>query len=260
MNTLITAIVAAGFLAAAQVTALAADDPPVAAAPAAETVEPVTLPADVIWATNEDDPLIGSPKAIRGGVLNVAIGAYPLTLRIMGPNSNDSFAAWNRAFSQSFTLVQRHPVTDKYIPMLATHWSIQKDEKTIYLKLDPDVRFSDGHPVTADDYVFTWKMMQSKFIVDPFYNTYAEQYYQSVDKIDDYTLRIVGTRPSWRPLSDYAGLWPTPAHATVLDKDWVTRTTNEPAIVVGPYVISDTERGQSVTFKQVPNWWGDKKR
>ncbi len=76
MNTLITAIVATGFLAAAQVTAFAADDPPVAAAPAAETVEPVTLPADVIWATNEDDPLIGSPKAIREGVLNVAIGVF----------------------------------------------------------------------------------------------------------------------------------------------------------------------------------------
>jgi microcin C transport system substrate-binding protein len=262
MNTLITVIAAAGFLAAAQVATFAADDPPVAAAPAAETanVEPVTLPADVVWETNEDDPLIGSPKAIRGGTLNMAIGAYPLTLRIMGPNNNDAFASWNRAFSQSFTLVQRHPVTDKYIPMLATHWSIQKDQKTIYLKLDPDVKFSDGHPVTADDYVFTWKMMQSKFIVDPFYNSYAEQYYQSVDKIDDYTLRIVGTRPSWRPLTDYAELWPTPAHATVLDKDWVTRTTNQPQIVVGPYVISNTERGQSVTFKRVPNWWGDKKR
>jgi microcin C transport system substrate-binding protein len=262
MNTLITAIIAVGFLAASQVTAFAGDDPPVAAAPAADTVkaEPVTLPAGVIWETNEDDPLIGSPKAIRGGTLNVAIGAYPLTFRIMGPNNNDFFASWNRAFSQSFTLVQQHPVTDKFIPMLATHWSIQKDEKTIYFKLDPDVKFSDGHPVTADDYVFTWKMMQSKFIVDPFYNTYAEQYYQSVDKIDDYTLRIVGTRPSWRPLFDYAGLWPTPAHATVLEQDWVTRTTNEPLIVVGPYVVSDTERGQSVTFRRVPNWWGDKKR
>jgi microcin C transport system substrate-binding protein len=261
MNTLFTAIVAAGLLATSQVTAFAGDDPP-APAPAAETVkvEPVTLPAGIIWETNEDDPLIGSPKAIRGGTLNVAIGAYPLTFRIMGPNNNDFFASWNRAFSQSFTLVQRHPVTDKFIPMLATHWSIQKDEKTIYFKLDPDVKFSDGHPVTADDYVFTWKMMQSKFIVDPFYNTYAEQYYQSVDKIDDYTLRIVGTRASWRPLFDYAGLWPTPAHATVLDQDWVTRTTNEPLIVVGPYVVSDTERGQSVTFRRVPNWWGDKKR
>jgi ABC-type transport system substrate-binding protein len=193
MNTLITAIAATGFLAALQVTAFTGDAPPVAAAPTAETarVELVTLPAEVVWETNEDDPVIGSPKAIRGGTLNIAIGAYPLTFRVMGPNSNDFFASWNRAFSISFALVQQHPVTDKFIPMLATHWSIQKDQKTIYFKLDPDVKFSDGHPVTADDYVFTWKMMQSKFIVDPFYNTYAEQYFQSVDKIDDYTLRIV---------------------------------------------------------------------
>jgi hypothetical protein len=36
--------------------------------------------------------------------------------------------------------------------------------------------------------------MQSKFIAIRFYNSYAERYFQSVDKIDDYTLRIVGTR------------------------------------------------------------------
>ena len=49
-------------------------------------------------------------------------------------------------------------------------------------------------------------MMRSEHIVDPFYNTYAEQYFESVDKIDDHTLRIVGTRPSWRPLADYASV------------------------------------------------------
>ncbi len=53
-------------------------------------------------------------------------------------------------------------------------WSMQPDQKTIYFKLDPDARWSDGRPITADDYVFTWKMMQSKYIVDPFYNTYRE--------------------------------------------------------------------------------------
>lgn len=221
---------------------------------------PATLPEDIVWETNMDDPLIGSEKAIRGGTLNAAIDAYPLTFRLMGPNSNDSFAAWNRAFTMSFALVAMHPVTDKFIPIVATHWSIQKDQKTIYFKLDADARWSDGKPVTADDFVFTWKMMQSEFIVDPFYNTYAKQYYQSVDKIDDHTLRIVGTRPSWRPLVDYAGLWPTPAHATVLDKDWVNRTTNQPQIAVGPYVASAVNRGESVTFKRLPDWWGDKKR
>ena len=221
--------------------------------------DPVTLPDGIVWVTNNDDPLIGSPEAIRGGAFNYMIGAYPLTFRLMGPNSNDFFAAWNRAFAM-LGLVGRHPVTDNFMPVLATHWSVQDDQRTIYFRLDPDARFSDGEPVTADDYVFTLRMMQSEHIIDPFYNSYAERFYQSVDKIDDYTLRIVGTRASWRPLPDYAGIWPTPSHAVVLDEDWVSRTTNEYQIAVGPYVVSDVARGESVTFERVDDWWGDGKR
>lgn len=225
--------------------------------------KPVPLPPDIKWETNEDEPLIGSEKAIRGGRFTAAIGAYPLTFRLIGPNANDFFSSYNRMFALMDNrggLVMMHPITDEYIPILATHWSVQEDQKTIYFKLDRDAKYNDGHPVTADDYVFTWRMMQSKFIVDPFYNSFAEQYLTSVDKVDDYTLRIVGTRPSWRPLSDY-GVWPTPMHATpAVDKDWVTKTTNEPQVVPGPYVVSNVARGESVTFKRVPNWWGDKKR
>ena len=220
----------------------------------------VTLPDGIVWETNNDDPLIGSPDAIRGGTFHYMLDAYPLTFRLMGPNSNDAFAAWNRAFTMDFPLVGQHPVTDDFIPLMATHWSVQEDQRTIYFKLDPDARFSDGESVTADDYVFTWRMFQSEHIVDPFYNSYAERYWESVDKIDDYTLRIVGTRPSWRPLPDYAGLWPTPSHAVVLDEDWVSRTTNEHQVAVGPYVVSDVARGESVTFERFDDWWGDGKR
>lgn len=221
---------------------------------------PANLPDGIVWETNNEDPLIGSPAAIRGGTFNYPLGAYPLTFRLVGPNSNDAFAGWNRAFTMAFGLVGRHPVTDNFIPMMATHWSVQEDQRTIYFRLDPDARFSDGESVTAEDYVFTWRMMQSEHIVDPFYNSYAAQYYESVDRIDDYTLRIVGTRPSWRPIPDYAGLWPTPSHAVVLDEDWVSRTTNEFQVAVGPYVVSDVARGESVTFERVDDWWGDEKR
>ena len=244
----------------ATATMLVAQPQEPAAAPEAEPVPPAVLPAGVQWETNLDDPPIGSADAIRGGTFNYLIGAYPLTFRLMGPNSNDAFAGWNRLFTMSFGLVGRHPVTDNFIPIMATHWSIQDDQRTIFFRLDPDARWSDGTPITADDYVFTWQMMRSEHIVDPFYNNYAELYYRSVDRIDDYTLRIIGTRPSWRPLSDYAGLWPTPAHATVLDAEWVTRTTNQYQIAVGPYVVSDVVRGDSVTFSRITNWWGDSKR
>ena len=82
--------------------------------------------------------------AIRGGTFNFFIDAYPLTFRLMGPNSNDAFAGWNRAFTWDFPLVGRHPVTDNYIPIMATQWSVQDDQRTIFLRLDPDARFSDG--------------------------------------------------------------------------------------------------------------------
>src|SRR5437868_13350938 len=108
-------------------SAFAAGDAAPAPATTLTPAAPVTLPKNVVWETNNDDPLIGSEKAIRGGTLNLAIPSYPLTLRLMGSNSNDFFATWNRAFTLSFALVTMHPVTDKFIPMLATAWSIQPD-------------------------------------------------------------------------------------------------------------------------------------
>jgi microcin C transport system substrate-binding protein len=222
---------------------------------------PVRLPAGIVWETNNDDPPIGSSEAMRGGTFRYGLDAYPLTFRLMGPNSNDAFAGWNRLFTMYFRLVEMHPVTDRFIPWMATHWSVQDDQRTIYFRLDPDARFSDGEPVTADDYVLTWQMWQSEHIIDPFYNSYAAQFFESVDTIDDYTLRIVGTLPSWRPLYDYAyPIWPSPSHAIVLDETWVKRTNNEPQIAPGPYVVSETATGESVTFERVPDWWGDKKR
>lgn len=226
----------------------------------AAAAAPVTLPAGIVWETNEADPPIGSAEAIRGGTLNDSIGQYPLTLRLMGPNSNDSFAAWNRLFTFDFSLVSRHPVSDRYAPLMATHWAVMPDQRTLYFKLDRDARWSDGKPVTARDYVFTLTMMRSPHIVDPFYNSYAERNYESIDAIDEHTLRIVGKRPSWRPLADYGEIWPTPAHVHTLDADWVKRTTNTPQVVPGPYVVGEMVRGESVTLNRVPNWWGDGKK
>jgi len=219
----------------------------------------VTLPPNIVWETHEQDPPIGSAEALRGGTLNESIGSYPLTQRLMGPNSNDAFATWNRLFTFGFALVVRHPISDRFMPWMATQWSVQPDQRTLYLKLDPDARWSDGKPITAHDYVFTLTMMRSEHIVDPFYASYAERFYESIDAIDEHTLRIVGKRPSWRALSDYAGLFPTPRHVHTLDADWVKRTTNTPQVTAGPYAVSELVRGERVTFKRTANWWGDKK-
>jgi microcin C transport system substrate-binding protein len=217
------------------------------------------LPPDIKWETNMNDPPIGDPKALKGGTLYDYMEDYPLTFRLMGPNSNDAFASWNRAYTMEFSLVSRHPSTDNFIPWMATHWSIQPDNQTVYYKLDPDARWSDGQPVTADDYVFCWEMMLSEFIVDPFYNNHAKDYYKSVEKIDSYTLKIVGAKPSWRPLYDY-NLFPMPKHAIKLGADWVKETNNTFQVASGPYVVTEAEPGRRVVFSRNEKWWGNNKR
>ena len=57
---------------------------------------PDTLPADLVWLTNDEDPVYASPEAKRGGTLRLSITSFPLTLRRVGPDSNGSFAGFLR--------------------------------------------------------------------------------------------------------------------------------------------------------------------
>lgn len=211
--------------------------------------------SSVEWVTNMDDPPIGDPNAKKGGTYVDSLPGFPKTFRLYGPNSNEMFANWNRAFATSISLVWRHPTTDNHIPILATHWAIMDDNKTVLYKLDERARWSDGEPITADDYVFAHEFMSSPHIVDPFYNRYIEDYIADVVALDDYTLKIVGARESWRPLDDFS-IPPVPRHATDLQPGWPDATNYTPPVVQGPYTISSWRVGERVIFSRNPDWWG----
>ena len=216
-------------------------------------------PESIAWETNEEEPFIGDPHALQGGTLRTWIDAYPLTFRIVGPDSNDGFAGWNRSQTSDFTLVRRHPTTDAYIPCLATHWKVMDDQRTLYFRLDPDARWSDGVPITAHDFVFALEMLGSPHIVDPFWKSYVDETYESVEALGDYTLEIVGKQASWRPLDDF-NLFPLPRHIHKLDENWIREQNLAPQVGPGPYVISETLNGQKVVFSKIASWWGRDKR
>ena len=220
--------------------------------------------SNIEWTTNMDDPPLGSPDAVRGGIFHMYTPSYPLTFRLYGPNSNDSFAGWLRPLvgyvfeDKSIQLVILHPTTDNYIPCLATHWSVQDDNKTIYYKLDPDARWNDGRKVTADDYVFANEFLRSKAFPMPFENQIMEDLIESVEKISDYVIKVVGTKPSWRPLYDY-NFGPLPRHAIKADDGFPERENYKPPVGVGPYVISKFKEGEYVEFNRLKKWWGEDK-
>lgn len=108
------------------------------------------LPDDIHWETNTTDASFASDKAVKGGTFRTYMLGFPLTLRTAGPDANGVFRNYSSNFSMS--LVGIHPNTRNPIPILATHWAVASDGKTIYFKLDPTAKWSDGEKITADDY------------------------------------------------------------------------------------------------------------
>ena len=222
-------------------------------------VAAIPLPPDLQWLTNDSDPEFADPTAQRGGTFRESMLSFPLTLRLVGPDSNGSFAGAMRALSMS--LLARHPNTLKPIPALATHWAFAPDHKTVYFKLDPDARFSDGKPVTADDYVYTLEFMRSKFIVAPFSNEYFTTQIVDILKFDDYTIAIVAgsAKPEDELLEDI-NMNPVPRHFHHLNDNWVRDFNWLPEPGTAAYKVGEVRKGKYVQFDRIDNWWANNKR
>ncbi|MFQ2607206.1 extracellular solute-binding protein [Aeromonas caviae] len=218
-----------------------------------------TLPADLKWESNDTDPVYADPEAKRGGTFRDFMSSFPLTLRKYGPDSNGGFAAYVR--ETNLPLLITHPVTRNPIPMLANQWAFGADNKTLYFRINPKARWSDGQPVTADDWVFTLKMMRSKEINDPWYNNYYSTQISEVTKFDDHTLAITsGTEKSREDLLEALPFTPEPSHAIKLTANWVKEYNWKVLPVTGPYQIGELKKGKSVTFDRVKDWWGNDER
>lgn len=217
------------------------------------------LPADLQWQTNDTDPIFADPHAQRGGRYRMFMQSFPPTLRLVGPDANSGFVGYLR--DNNLALVGRHPDTLNPIPELATHWAFDADGRTVYFKLDPDARWSDGVPVTADDYLFALEFMRSKYIVAPWYNNYYTEIITEVIKYDDHTIavRVASRKPSNELILTVA-FNPVPRHFHTLDEHWVENYNWRIEPNTGPYQIDDIRKGKYVEFKRIANWWGNDKR
>lgn len=217
------------------------------------------LPSNIVWQSNDSAPIFASDKAIKGGVFRTFIDDFPPTFRQVGPSSNSSF----RGFldSNALSLIELHPQTEEIIPALATHWAVAADNKTAYFKLNPNAKWSDGKPVTADDYVFMLVFMRSEYIVAPWYNNHYSKEIVSVTKYDDYTISVeLGSAKPSQDVIINTNLSPLPKHFHQLNKDWVQWANWRVAPVTGPYQISDFHKGRYIDFSRVENWWGENER
>ncbi|MGK5090657.1 extracellular solute-binding protein [Deltaproteobacteria bacterium TL4] len=212
-----------------------------------------SLPEGIKWETNDTAEVFADPNAKIGGTYYTYMEAFPLTLRVVGPDSNSGFRA--NITGNQMSLIGIHPNTEEILPELATHWAFDPDKKTMYFKLNPKARWSDGHQVTADDFLFTLEFMRSKHIIAPWYNNYYTEEIDKIIKYDDLTLAVV-SKKAIPDLPLTLALAPTPRHFYgKLNSNFVRQFNWEIVPNTGPYQIEKISKGKSVLFKRQQNWW-----
>jgi microcin C transport system substrate-binding protein len=223
--------------------------------------KPENLPADLKWENGMDEPEIGDANAKKGGTMRQYILSFPPTLRILGENSNSSFRGYQYD-DVEMALINLHPETGHVIPCIAQEWAISPDSRTVYFRLDPTATFSDGSPITTDDFFMQFYMQLSEYPKNPFGNQWYAENYANITRYDAHTLSISLTEP--KPLAPYyVSTSPLPRRFySEFGPDFEQRYQWRCRPTAGAYVINeeDVHFGRSVTLTRVKDWWAKDKK
>ena len=90
----------------------------------------------------------------RTGVLHYGIGSEVQTL---DPHVLSDTSAWEISGALFEGLVRLNSETLEPEPGVAKSWEISDDGLTLIFKLNPEAKWSNGDPVTAEDFVWSWR-------------------------------------------------------------------------------------------------------
>lgn len=214
------------------------------------------------WQTKEDYNILGDKHAVKGGSLVMTIPDFPATLRTIGKDANSYFNFMAETMIYE-PLLQLDPVTEEYIPCLATHWKISDDKMTFTFRINPDARWADGKPVTSEDVIATWKLR-----VDPgILQAYSNILYGTFEKpvaLSKYIVQVKSKQLNWRQFLYFSNMSILPAHyiGNMTGEQYMQKYQFEFVPGTGPYLIDlkDINKGQSIMIRRRSDYWGEKER
>lgn len=199
------------------------------------------------------------------------------TLRIPGePETLD----WNRAHTMVETYVLMNLMEGlvtfdgglKPVPSLAKGWTVSPDGRTYTFKLREGVKWSDGVPLKAKDFVYSWKRLLSPvtaasyayFLFDiegaELFNKGTLRDFDAVGikAPDDGTLVVKLARPvaHWLSIPTF---WVTfPLREDVVEKHGNSWASPGRMVTLGPYLLVTHDMDTRVVLKPNPLYWGSR--
>tara|TARA_B100000686_G_scaffold354794_1_gene467275 strand:+ start:2385 stop:4259 length:1875 start_codon:yes stop_codon:yes gene_type:complete len=130
---------------------------------------------------------------------------------------------------------------------------LAEDRMSMVYNINPKAKFSDGHPVTADDFVFSLNLREN-----PEFHPFYKNYFKDIDKAEKlndrkvkYIFKIYN-----QELPLITGQMPIfPKHIYGKSGKKFGSDFDEIAIGSGPYLVEQFEFGKYITYKKNPNWW-----
>ncbi|MCA3747891.1 MAG: peptide ABC transporter substrate-binding protein [Rubrobacter sp.] len=129
---------------------------------------------------------------------------------------------------------------------------VSEDPLTIEFRLKDGITWSDGEPLTVEDYVFTYNT-----VMNDRWQIITREIWDNIDRIetpDELTARIIFRKPDarWR---DILAADVLPKH--ILQGKNFNKYFNDRIVGSGPYVFEEWRKGQSLTVVANENYWGD---
>ncbi len=135
------------------------------------------------------------------------------------------------------------------VPALAESWEVSEDgtEYTFYLR--EDVTFHNGEPFTADAVVLSWERASTS----EFEYSYHWQTAASVEKVDDYTVKVTTETPNALFLSTVADNWAMipPGYFEEVGQEGF----DEHPMGTGPYKFVEWVKGDHITMEANNDYW-----
>ncbi len=198
---------------------------------------------------------------IRGGRLKLANFTDPKTFN---PITAAETSSLDLIYWMFDALVKKNQQTQEIEPGLAERWTVESDQKTWTFYLRKGLRWSDGHPLTVDDVVFTYN--------DVVYNTNIintkVDYIRldgknfEVSKLSEHAIRVV-TPDVYAPFLEFFAFEVRILPKHILGKlagkgfesAYGVDTPPDQLIGSGPYRMKQHKSGQFSLLERNPYYW-----
>lgn len=137
--------------------------------------------------------------------------------------------------------------------LLAESVEWDEDRSFIQFNLDPNAKWSDGEPVTADDVIFSFELLRDKGRI-PFSNRLTPV--EKMEKIGEHGVRFTFNDKADRefPLILATATPILPKHA--IDPATFDQSTLKSPVGSGPYRVKSVSPGERIVYERNPDYWG----